>query len=360
MPDEVIMDKSSALLLAMVKCFTYCGTTNRYLSQCYEELFNSAEPPTCYIRLDRSHMVKIITSLKCLKNEDKRKQKLFRRTFGFLLTCDDIMKAKIIIRKMFILLLNKYENDIHVRDAKKDLKEISDLHNMDDGENENENDEDSDCDIECEGLSRSKFYFWVASIKEEVEKNEVNTELNNSQTNGNDLDTSLTDNVYYGPHLAQSFVELLATLPLWSNIMMHHFNSTNSCPTSSGCEAEFKNIKTLLFRNRRGIRIDSFVQTHIQHLNGQLKLALSEQKKYDLKEENDENGSDGYACAYDQLEQENWRAKNMDVKEEAKKFSVKRCKSSILAPIQPTCRVVPILKNGHTIIGRKKQPTIIT
>lgn len=142
--------------------------------------------------------------------------------------------------------------------------------------------------------------------------------------------------------------------------MMHHFNSTNSCPTSSGCEAEFKNIKTLLFRNRRGIRIDSFVQTHIQHLNGQLKLALSEQKKYDLKEENDENGSDGYACAYDQLEQENWRAKNMDVKEEAKKFSVKRCKSSILAPIQPTCRVVPILKNGHTIIGRKKQPTIIT
>lgn len=276
MPDEVIMDKSNALLLSAVKSFTFCGTTTRYLSDCYDVLFESADPPTCYIRLDRSHMVKIIKRIKELKAEDERKRKLFERTFGYVMLCDDIIKVEIIIRKIFILLLNKYEADSFVQDAKKELKDISDLHIIESTELEQYDEEDKHV-IECDDLSRSKFFSWVGSIINDVKEKNVNHQLNNRSSFGNDAE--LTDNIYYGPHLIKSFHELLATVPLWSNVMMKHFNSTNSTPTSSGCEVEFKNIKRLLFNNRKAIRLDSFVQTHMEYLNGQMKLALSDQKK---------------------------------------------------------------------------------
>lgn len=121
MPDEFIMDKSNALLLSAVKSFTFCGTTSRYLSQCYDVLFGSADPPTCFIRLDRSHMVKIIKHIKELKTEDPRKRKLFERIFGYVMLCDNISQVETIIRNLFILLLNKYEADDDVRNAKKEL-----------------------------------------------------------------------------------------------------------------------------------------------------------------------------------------------------------------------------------------------
>lgn len=279
--DEVIMDKSNALLLSVVKSFTFCGTTSRYLSQCYDVLFESADLPTCFIRLDRSHMVNIIKRQKCLNTEDPRKRKLFERTFGYVMLCDDIAQVESIIRKLFILLLNKYETDDYVRDAKKVLKEISDSHSMEEEEEEKEIiDEDDHRVIACDNLSRSKFFSWIDSIKNDVEKKNVNHRLNSSLNT--DTDAELVDNIYYGPNLIKPFHELLATLPLWSNVMMKHFKSTNPTPTSSGCEVEFKNVKRLLFNNRRAIRLDSFVQTHMEYLNGQMKLALTVQKKNEV------------------------------------------------------------------------------
>lgn len=184
----------------------------------------------------------------------------------------------------------------------------------------------------------------------------MNHHLNDSSST--DADVELADNIYYGPHLIKTFHELLATVPLWSNVMMKHFNSTNPTPTSSGCEVEFKNIKRLLFNNMRAIRVDSFVQTHMQQLNGQMKLALSEQKKLKLQEANDEEESN-HVAAFDEVHQEIWKNKNSDAREEKKKFRVNRSKTSIITPIQPTIRMVPILRNGHKIIGRKKSPTFI-
>lgn len=356
-PDEVIMDKSNALLLSVVKSFTFCGTTSRYLSQCYDVLFESADPPTCFIRLDRSHMVKIIKRIKELKTEDQRKRKLFERTFGYIMLCDDIVKVEIIMRKLFTLLLNKYEADDYVQTAKKDLKDISDLHIIESNELElDHHDEDDNRVIECEDLSRSKFFSWVGFIINDVKEKNVNHTLNNRSSF--DANIQLADNIYYGPHLIKAFHELLATVPLWSNVMMKHFKSTNLTPTSSGCEVEFKNIKRLLFNNRRAIRLDSFVQTHMEYLNGQMKLALSEQKKLNLEEVEDGEESN-HVPMFDEVHQEIWRDKNSDAIQAKKKLRVKRCKTSILSPAQPAVRMVPILRNGHKIIGRDKNPTFI-
>lgn len=51
------------------------------------------------------------------------------------------------------------------------------------------------------------------------------------------------ENTYYAPHLEQLFTVILTRTPLWSNIMMAVFNSTNVCASSSGLESYFKNLK---------------------------------------------------------------------------------------------------------------------
>lgn len=73
-PDEIIMDESAALVLASVGAFTNCHTKKEYIDRCYEALFENGAPPTCYIRLDRAHIVKSIMRSKPLNNAGKAKK----------------------------------------------------------------------------------------------------------------------------------------------------------------------------------------------------------------------------------------------------------------------------------------------
>lgn len=81
-PDEAIMDDSKALLLAAIQCFTSCKTM--HLDDCYDSLSDGCQAPRFYIRLDRSHIVKEIKQLPCLRIEDKRRKRLYQRILGYL------------------------------------------------------------------------------------------------------------------------------------------------------------------------------------------------------------------------------------------------------------------------------------
>lgn len=106
--------------------------------------------------------------------------------------------------------------------------------------------------------NRSKFHSCIVSLANDVKKHCVNEELNTRDSiNEKECSEELVDNICYGPHPETPFTELLATLPLWSNIMNHTFGSTNFCPSSSMTEVEFKNIKTLVFNGQRSIRVDT-------------------------------------------------------------------------------------------------------
>lgn len=89
-----------------------------YLDRCYDALFNNVAAPECYIRLDRSYIVKAIKRSDCLKHEDKRRKWLYQRLFGYLITVDNIQIAEKIKREIFIILNNKYENDAYGANAK--------------------------------------------------------------------------------------------------------------------------------------------------------------------------------------------------------------------------------------------------
>lgn len=142
------------------------------------------------------------------------------------------------------------------------------------------------------------------------------------------------------------------------------FKSANLCPSSSMTEVEFKNIKTLLFQNRRGIRVDTFVRSHIEYLNGRVLIELGENKSLNHGnglEANISNDSEGELNTFgkiDELLEEDWRGKNVDIIANANKFkTVKRCRTSILNPHRPASKIVPILKNGNKTICRKKTKT---
>lgn len=107
-PDEVIMDESAALILASVGAFTNCSSKKEYINQCYDALFKDGEPPACYTRLDRAHIVKSIMRSKALNSVGKAKQKFYRRLLGYLMLCENIDVAKNVIENIFILLKNEY------------------------------------------------------------------------------------------------------------------------------------------------------------------------------------------------------------------------------------------------------------
>lgn len=65
--------------------------------------------------------------------------------------------------------------------------------------------------------------------------------------------------------------------------MCAKMRSSNLCPTSLASESEFKNIKRLLAIKTR--RLDIFVDKHLDHLSGLLKLGLAQQKFLDKKED---------------------------------------------------------------------------
>lgn len=358
-PDEVIMDNSSALLLSTVKCFTSCASLNMYLSKCFEALFCNAEPPSCYIRLDRSHIVKQIISMKCLKTEDSRRKRFIQRVLGYLITVDDIKKAQDTIINLFILVHNKYENDEYVLNAKKTLKKLSETHTHS-TMNEPEDDDRGVNDFysaQGDEYGRSKFFEWIRSLVNDVKLNYVNDIHDNSEQGiDSNTDAELIDNIYYAEHLSDALIEFLGILPLWSNVMNPAFKSSNNTPTSSGTEVEFKNIKNLLFREHRGIRVDSFVHTHIEHLRGVFKLALAETKN-NMQEHSPEVLT---SAKEDEFFEENWKNKNTDVQKSVQ--TVKRCKFSILNPSTPVCIAIPILKNGWRTIGTKKgdNPSILS
>lgn len=83
----------------------------KYLSRCYEFFFEKGQLSECYIRLDRSHIVKQILRMQPLSSCDERIMKLFQRVFGFLITIDDIEYVATTIKNIFVLILNKYEHN---------------------------------------------------------------------------------------------------------------------------------------------------------------------------------------------------------------------------------------------------------
>lgn len=253
-PHEIITDNSAALLLASVQAFSHCSTMTEYDDKCYEALFQNTEPPATYNRLDRAHTVKSI--LRMFSNLDANKKKFYTRIFGYLLINQDIHLAENIIKKLFIVLLNRYQYDIYVTNAINYLKELTDTHRttiadiIEDSKNKIEREL---LDGDAHAIShknRSKFYLWITEILTQIKVNHVNDELNCSSI---EPSPDVMENPFYAENFEKDVCALLAKIHLWSNVMITCFQSKNETPSSPSSEAEFNLVKNVIFSNEKAI-----------------------------------------------------------------------------------------------------------
>lgn len=82
-------------------------------------------------------------------------------------------------------------------------------------------------------------------------------------------------NVYFYPPFLSTLKRLLYKMPLWSNLLCPFYKSENKSPSSSAAESHFKTLKYLIFKTKIfRYRIDQFIKTSLEYLEGEVELAL--------------------------------------------------------------------------------------
>lgn len=83
-------------------------------------------------------------------------------------------------------------------------------------------------------------------------------------------------NAHYMPHFAIRLLRDVSILPMWSCTFVERFGYGRKPASSAASESDFNLIKTHLLRNRKlPIRVDEFVNVHLTHLEGRMKIEES-------------------------------------------------------------------------------------
>lgn len=271
-PDEIIVDESAALMGAIVCAFTKYQTTNEYLSACMNALLHDTELPQVYMRLDRSHFIKSI--FRNVRHGFKATIALITGVLGYLVMCSNYREARKIIRALFTVVLNEFKS-AKVDECAKWLKELVFTHSKmvfsDDRQNDFVEDgcgnADDDENIPDKSYKDTTNYCWIKEILGTVPLNTDNTD---------DL------NIYFATRYKKYLIRTFVRLPLWSNVMLDKFSSSNAVATSTASENTFKEIKSLLDITKKK-RVDSFASKHLEHLSGHLKIGIANQREESSK-----------------------------------------------------------------------------
>lgn len=413
-PDEVILDDSSALILAVIKAFTQFRTFREYMNGCYSCLFESKEAPHVFIRLDRSHFVVNIIRNKELNTLQPKAKNLYRRVLGYLITVENVEEARQVILDLFIVAKNEYIFNDSIAAAKNKISELARSHKYVFEEVEIDGDEKW---VDTENDNDSQFKSWVKSIIKEVDEKFVPKRLNDSSES-----SEFSDNIFFIPsNICDELIEILSKLPMFSNVMMAKFNSKSAVATSSPTENAFGRIKSHVFNKKKGMRLDKYVEKSINTINGHCKSLLAKtqtentvtdsklnEKEGDIEipieqrkqaknrkpisrskvkpnEEEESSLSEselprfGNFCtvnkqenskmqeSFDEdnlgntLEFENFNNDNTEGKDKPYIRKRKRATRSILNDRQVgTCVTVPILKNGARTPGNKQRKAVVS
>lgn len=78
-PSVVITDHSRAMLVALARAFADCADLKHYLQCCYVISVKNKEAflPASYLKLDVSHVIKIIANWECLRHQPRKVRQLY-------------------------------------------------------------------------------------------------------------------------------------------------------------------------------------------------------------------------------------------------------------------------------------------
>lgn len=248
------MDDSAALIGAAVKAFTPYESTKDYLTSSFNKLNSDAKTPKePYIRLDTSHFVKIVYNLSCFQNVDSRVKAFYCKCILFIKSLDSYDRLKDVIADVITVCLHKFINTgSRCETAIKTLKNIIKA-------NKEITDTNSST-VETEANAYSIFNETIISNGHSSEDTLPLIEVTNvpkwyrddiDKTNllvslADDDEPGCHENLFYMPSFIRTLTRLVSQLPLWSNIMVTVYNSTNTVATSSNVESYFKTIKRYL------------------------------------------------------------------------------------------------------------------
>ena len=106
-PKVVVCDMSLALMAAAVKSFTRFNTLNEYLKECAlildECTITRFVKPETYLRNDVAHLIKLMTTWKCLKTVMKRTKQFFLKSLCLALQATDLCELRNILKGEFHL-----------------------------------------------------------------------------------------------------------------------------------------------------------------------------------------------------------------------------------------------------------------
>lgn len=279
LPVQVVVDDSAALIAACVSTFTSCISTKNYVQNCFNALCGMKENlPECYIRLDVSHFTKNVVKNSCLKSADERVRRMYRCTIGLIMNCTSPESIAEIIKLVCLIAQSQYIDVGDTKDALVKLKDLIATNLTNDIERENEDEDVEPNDSELKDLDSDN----ECNLRDQMMK-DVSMPWLDDIYNSVSLcdDKGDIDNIYYSDHFFKYLKKILLRLPLWSGVMNKFFNESDPLPpTSAFCESSFNIVKNIIFKTESlPLRIDKFVEGHINSIEGLLKLTLAENKQ---------------------------------------------------------------------------------
>lgn len=264
-PKEVVCDSSRALLIAIIRAFTG--------HQCiddYADAFRKSTLPTCYVRIDVAHFIKQYSKL--CKTLNKRVKSFYLGAIGQLVLCRNITHAKDIVQSIFTIALSETDgnlpngNPTQCDQARAKLINLMTGSTLDLEKLETDDDsvisdiEETNCETDDLSTFENSWSKWGKDI------------FNNVKSS---IESHKGDRI--NPHYFEEIVKRLLidikTLPLWTNMYRDEFGYGRVPASSASVESEFRKLKSLLLKNCPLMRVDSFVQKHVDYLRGVIKIA---------------------------------------------------------------------------------------
>jgi len=267
-PQEAVCDYSLPILGAMSRAF--CNASLReYVDKCFSCLNNpQSNLPSCYIRIDVAHMVKIFCRLKCLNGKNKHFKVFYVSCLRLLLVSKHIDDFREILTNLLTVLLSETDgwldtfctkpnpseqSRVYLVNRIKDIPIQDEIHfDMLNDEEFNENSEEN---LAC-GLDEHPNQ--ITAFLEDTLK----TSKDNSEQKGNRL------SAHSLPELTTDIIRLCKHFPLWTSVMQSLFNSPYDIATSASVEGDFKELKCHILRfERKPMTVDRFVINHLNSIN---------------------------------------------------------------------------------------------
>lgn len=255
-PSEVVVDYSLALLNAVSLAFNEVNL-NTYVEQCMRFLENvdDVQRPKCIIRIDIAHIIKLVCRWKCFTGKHMRIKDFYIRCIGHLTKCANIDKFRQIFRDILVVCASNTEEiaDEQLKNftsQQRLIQLIKDeiLH-----------------DINCDTHTNFKDEDVINNFDDKYAP-KITAFLQRIQSESQPSNTGEKLNPYWCPQFGSNLLRIAKHFPLWTEIM------SNSVASSACSEEYFRELKQLIFKGAKNVRVDKFLVTHIKSLSGAIKI----------------------------------------------------------------------------------------